>query len=97
MLKCRIPPTYRDSMSIDNLYAVIRSFMLNNQLIALGILICLVLFLWKKPWEFFKIAAAIAALLAGFYVFTQLGQSANFGSQKKHDITTERTEKMFGE
>lgn len=84
-------------MSIDYIYSFIRSFMLNNQLVALGILIGLVLFLWKKPWEFFKAAAAIGVLLLGLYVFTQLGQSANLGSQKKHDITTERTEKMFGE
>lgn len=82
-------------MDIDYVYSVIYKFLITNQLITLGLLIVLALFLWKKPWEFFKSVAMILILIAGFYVVTQLSQSANFGVKQKHSITTEREGKLF--
>jgi Ca2+/Na+ antiporter len=81
-------------MSIDYVYSVIYNFLITNQLITLGLLIVLALFLWKKPWEFFKSVVMILVLIAGFYVVTQLSQSTNFGVKQKHSITTEREDEV---
>jgi chromate transport protein ChrA len=84
-------------MSIENLYTVIYSFLITNQLIAFGIAVGLGLFLWKKPGEFFKLILILLALLAGFYILSIMSQSLSTGEAKKHEMTTEREERLFGD
>jgi len=55
-------------MSLENLYLTVHSFLMSHQLIAVGLLLALGLFLWKKPWEFFKFLCLIFVVLALFYI-----------------------------
>jgi len=39
----------------------------------------------------------ILALLAGIYILTIMSPALNTGEEKKHEITTERIERLFKE
>ncbi len=82
------------SMDIKHLYSIISHYLISNQLIALGIVVGLTFFLWKKPKEFIKFSLFILAAIVVFYVFTLLDQSMDTGVGKKHEITTERGNRL---
>jgi len=82
-------------MDLNYLFDSLRQFFITHHIAAAAVFVGLALFLWRKPGQFFKCATIVLALLAGTYVFTQLTQSAQFGSVKKHDITTEREKNLF--
>lgn len=83
-------------MTVDRLYVIVYNFLYTHQIVAACIGVVLLIFLWKKPWEFLKWAGIAVGLLALFYVFTVMTESARIGTDIKHEITTEREEKLFG-
>lgn len=80
----------------QNLIATLSSILANHPLLSLGVAIVLVIFLWKKPWEFLKFALMVALLIGGIYFSMQLGSSAKYGAKSKHTMATETEEKMSG-
>jgi len=82
-------------MNIEYAYSIIYNFLISHQLVSLGIVIGLVLFLWRKPKEFFKFTLFTLGLIVVFYILTLLNQSMLIGVEKKLDITTERENKLF--
>ena len=58
--------------------------------VAIGLV--LVIFLWKKPWEFMKVALLGIMVGIGLYFVVQLGDSATSGARDKHTMATETQE-----
>lgn len=54
----------------------------------------LVVFLWKKPWEFLKFIIILGLVGIGLYSAVQLGDSARVGTEGRHILATE-TEKQL--
>lgn len=84
-------------MSLGHIYSVIYSFLISHPLIAVGVLAFIGLMLWKKPSEFFKLMLFVVALNVVLYIGSFLTGSMDFGAGKKHEITTERKERLFKE
>lgn len=82
-------------MNLEHLYSSIYSYLYSHPLIALGILAFFGLMLWKKPSEFFKIMLFVVVLNVVLYTGSLLTGSMGFGVDKKHEITTERKERLF--
>ena len=82
-------------MNSENAYSIIYSFLITNQMIALGIIVVLVVLLWKKPKEFFKLLLFLFIVTVVFYILTLLNQSMDSSVAKKHEITTDREEHLF--
>ena len=60
-------------MHIEDLFSVAYNFLSNNELVAVGIIVVLVLLLWKKPGAFFKLVFAVIALVVLLYIGSLLG------------------------
>ncbi|MFW2368657.1 MAG: hypothetical protein ACN4GW_19750 [Desulforhopalus sp.] len=84
-------------MNLGQIYSSLYSYLYSHPLIASGILIVLGLMLWKKPSEFFKLMLFVVVLNIVFYIGSFLVGSMDFGAGKKHEITTERKERLFNE
>jgi hypothetical protein len=66
-------------MTFNSAYLFIYSYLVSHQLIALGILIALAIFLWSKPAVFFKFTLAILCIIAVVYFGSLLGESGQSG------------------
>jgi len=84
-------------MDIENVYSIIYNFLITNPLIAIAILAVLALFLWKKPNEFFKFVLMVVVAIVLFYILSLMTKPMSTGVDKKHEITTEREEKLSKE
>lgn len=82
-------------MNLEYIFDLAYDFLLTNQLIALAILIVLVLFAWKKTWQFCKFLMVILALLALVYLADLMSGGFGVGVDKKQEITTEREDILF--
>jgi hypothetical protein len=82
-------------MSIESAYSFIHSHLLANQLVALGILAALTIFLWKKPAQFFKFTLAIVCLIVVLYIGSLLGGSGQSGVKSKNTMINETERKIF--
>lgn len=78
----------------ENLATSLYSLVTDHPLLALGAGLILVIFLWKKPWEFLKFAAMALILFGGIYAAIQFGQSAKSFTHNKHTMVNETEEKM---
>lgn len=78
----------------ENLTATLYSAATNYPFLSLGAALVLAIFLWKKPWEFIKIAAMAALLFGTIYLAIQLGPSAKSVTRDKHTMATETEKKM---
>ena len=81
-------------MTQEYAYSVIYSFIITHQLITLCIAVALLLFLWKKPKEFFRFTLFILAMTLLFYIGTILNESMLGGVGNKHQMINETEEKM---
>ena len=61
------------------------------------VLLVLVVFLWKKPWEFLKFILIFGLVGIGLYFAVQLGDSARVGTEGKHTMATETEKQMSKE
>jgi uncharacterized membrane protein YdcZ (DUF606 family) len=82
-------------MGFAEFTATVTGLLSTNKLLSGVILVVLTAFAWKKPWEFFKLAAILVGLLGLFYVFSEMTMSARMGTENKREITTER--ELFNE
>jgi|GEM_PF-4182084 len=80
-------------MTIENAYAIIYSFLMTHQLIALGGLVVLALFLWKAPTHFFKFILVFVGIVVIFYVLTYFmgAIEPSMGDKKQMIYKTEST------
>lgn len=81
-------------MNKEYAYSVIYSFIITHQIISLCVVAALILFLWKKPKEFFKFTLFILAMTLLFYVGTILNESMLGGVGNKQQMINETEEKM---
>ncbi len=84
-------------MSTEYAYSFIYNFLITHQLISLCIAIALILFLWKKPKEFFRFTLFILAMALIFYIATFLNESMIGGIGNKHQMINETEEIMTKE
>jgi len=72
-------------MNLDYIFSVTYSFLITHQLVSLGILIILALFLWRKPWGFFKLTLVVLGLMMLIYVVNLFDESvlSGFGNKKQ--------------
>ncbi len=82
-------------MNFENVYYTIVNFLMSNQLIAIGIVIALILFLWKSPKQFCMFMLLVTFLIVGFYVITLFDQSLDSSVGKKHEISVDREKHLF--
>jgi len=81
-------------MIFSDIYWSIHQFVTSYPIIAAIIGVVLIVFLWQKPWEFFRIFVLVLILVAAGYYFALLTSSADLGSEHKRAITTEREEQL---
>jgi len=81
-------------MTVDNLYLIVYNFLYSHQIFALCIGVGLIIFFWKKPWEFMKLACIAVALLALFYVFSIMTESVD--TDTKYEMS-EKEKKLLEE
>ena len=81
-------------MILENLTATLFANVTNHPLLACGVGLVLLVFLWKKPWEFLKFAVMALVLIGGIYAAMQFGDSAKSFTQNKRTMATETQKKM---
>ncbi len=81
-------------MNINYAYSFIYNFLATHQILSICIAVVLVLFLWKKPKEFFKFSLFILAMILLFYIGTLMNNSMLGGVDDKHQMINETESKM---
>lgn len=81
-------------MNMDTLVSQLTTFLSVYPLLGIAIGLFLLIFLWKKPWDFVKFAVLGVLLFGAIYGAIQMGKSAKSGVDNKHTMTTETEQKM---
>ncbi|WP_136795905.1 MULTISPECIES: hypothetical protein [Desulfosediminicola] len=81
-------------MILSDIYATIYQFIVSYPIIAAIVGVVLLVFLWQKPWEFLRITILVLIIAAAGYYFALLTMSADYGSDQKRAITTEREQQL---
>lgn len=81
-------------MNIPYYFELVKSYALDNPIIALVVIAVLAIFAYKKPENALKGAAFIALVIVGLYVFSSLGDSSFKGVQDKKGGSMKAIEAM---
>jgi len=81
-------------MKLEAFFTNIVNLITTYPIPALAIGIVLAIFLWKKPWDFFKFALMAAILAGGIYAAMQFGQTAKYGTDSKKTLAEQSEEEL---
>ncbi len=81
-------------MNINYAYSFIYNLLATHQIVSICVAVALVLFLWKKPKEFFKFSVFVLAMILLFYIITLMNDSMLGGVDNKHQMINETESKM---
>lgn len=81
-------------MNLESLFNNLLATCQQYPIPAVGVLLVLAVFLWKKPGEFLKFALIFGVIGIALYLGSQLGESGESGTSGKHTLTTQTEEAM---
>lgn len=75
-------------IDFDKYYSLVFQFLSNNIFIALGLIVVLVVLIYKKPEGTIKFLGFCCFLLAVIYTMSLLGESGSLGTKSKKTMTS---------
>lgn len=82
---------------IDRYFALAFQFFANNIFIAIGVVIVLIFFIYKKPMETIKFLGFAALIVAVLYVMSLLTESGSQGVLYKHDAAEKTDNELMSQ
>ena len=70
--------------------SVVYNFLITHQFVAVGIIIAMILLLWKKPIAFFKLAFAILLIVVVIYIGALLGGGIEGGPRYNKGVPNQQ-------